>query len=280
MRGVTDLPLARLGRVRLVGCGNMGGAMLRRWVDAGLPPTSITVVDPGSPDLPAGVRLRSSLDDEDGVDTLVLAVKPQQLGEVLANASIARSTPRLVISILAGVEAATLSSRIAAGTVVRAMPNLPVAIGKGVVALFSSRRDAARGACDDATALMRPLGLVEWIDDEAQLDAVTALAGCGPGFVFRFADALAASGTALSLGEEQARRLALATLEGAAAMAANADEPPATLADRVASPGGSTREGLNVLDRDGALVRLMTATLEAALTRNRELAAMARSAAT
>ena len=129
---------------------------------------------------------------------------------------------------------------------------------------------------DEVTAWMRPLGHVEWIADEARFDDVTALAGCGPGFVFRFADALAQAGAALGLPADQAARLALATLEGAAVMAADADAPPATLADRVASPGGSTRQGLNVLDRADGLVALLTDTLAASARRNREMAAETR----
>ena len=264
----------RLGRVCLVGCGNMGGAMLHRWVEAGLATRSITVVDPGRPAVPDGVRLVGSLGEVDGVDTLVLAIKPQQLGATMANGALDRIAPRLAISILAGVEAATLARVMPAGTVVRAMPNLPVSIGKGVVALFAQGGD--RSAREDAAALMRPLGVVEWIADETLFDAVTALAGCGPGFVFRFADALAMAGAALGLDEALARRLALATLEGAAAMAIGAAESPAMLADRVASPGGSTREGLNVLDHEQALKRLMTATLAAAAERNRAMADDAR----
>ena len=154
------------------------------------------------------------------------------------------------------------------------MPNLPVAIGKGVVALHAAAIDTATR--DELDRWMAPLGLVEWIADEAQFDDVTALAGCGPGFVFRFADALAQAGAALGLPADQAARLALATLRGSAIMAADADVAPAVLADRVASPGGSTRQGLNVLDRDEALVRLLTETLAASAARNRDMAAAAR----
>ncbi len=131
------------------------------------------------------------------------------------------------------------------------MPNLPVAIGQGVTALYTSSTDAA--VRDAAEALARPLGLAPWVEDEARFDAVTALAGCGPAFVFRFIDALAQAGVGLGLSPELAQQLALATVDGAGAMAIGADAPPAVLADRVASPGGSTREGLNVLDADDAL---------------------------
>ena len=236
---MTDLPLARLGRILLVGCGNMGGAMLRRWIEAELPATAITVVDPGTPMVPAGVRMVAAIAETDRADTLVLAVKPQQLGALTADPGFKGLHPKLTISILAGVEEATLVGHVGAGVIVRAMPNLPVAIGKGVVALFSSRRNEAADACDDASALMQPLGLVEWIDREGQFDVVTALSGCGPGFVFRFADALARAGTALGLDQAQALRLALATLEGAATMAAASDEAPPRWP--IASPAPAAR---------------------------------------
>ena len=262
-------------RLLMVGAGNMGGAMLRRWIAAGLSPADVTVVSPSGRAMPEGVRVLPAIPDaeEGGFDTILLGLKPQQLG-LLRGGPLAGHAPRLLVSILAGVDEATLASLCHAGAVVRAMPNLPVAIGKGVVALFSSAADDAARA--DLTAWMQPLGLVEWIADEARFDDVTALAGCGPGFVFRFADALAQAGAALGLPRDQAARLALATMEGAAIMAADADVTPAVLADRVASPGGSTREGLNVLDRPDGLVALLERTLAASAARNRAMAEAAR----
>jgi pyrroline-5-carboxylate reductase len=123
---------------------------------------------------------------------------------------------------------------------------------------------------------MQPLGLVEWIADEKQFDLVTALAGSGPGFVYRFIDALAEGAAALGLPADQARRLALATVEGSALLAARSDESPAALADKVASPGGSTRKGLDVLDERRALASLLRETLAASARRNAEMAADAR----
>ena len=123
---------------------------------------------------------------------------------------------------------------------------------------------------------MAPLGLVEWIADEKLFEAVTTLSGCGPAFVYRFIDALAAGAEALGVPADQALRLALATVEGSGLLAAQADASPATLADRVASPGGSTRAGLNVLDRDDALKRLLRETLAASERRNAEMAEEAR----
>lgn len=264
------------GPLWLVGCGNMGGAMLRQWVAAGIDAAGITVIDPGTPQVPPGVRVVADVADAGPhPSTIVLAVKPQQI-DAAAGAILPAMAgrPALLISILAGVEEAVLRERFGADAVVRAMPNLPVGIGKGVVALHTSSAEARyRGAAEQ---LMQPLGLVEWIADEALFDAVTALSGCGPGFVYRFIDALAAAGTALGLPREQAARLAVATVEGSALLAAGAAESPAVLADRVASPRGSTRAGLDVLDRDDALKRLLTETLAAAARRNAAMAAEAR----
>ena len=249
--------------------------MLRRWIASGLDPAGVTVIDPGSPAVPDDVRVVASVSEAGPrPSTVVLAIKPQQLDTVVPALAHLIGKPRLLLSILAGVDHRSLFARFAAGTIVRAMPNLPVAIGKGMTALYTVGGD--EDGCRDAEALAGPLGRFEWIADESHFDAVTALSGCGPGFVFRFADALAAAGAALGLPADQARRLALATLEGSALMAAASDDPPATLADRVASPGGSTREGLDVLDRDDALVRLLTETLAASARRNAELAAAAR----
>nr|AGU10996.1 hypothetical protein [uncultured organism] len=262
------------GPLWLIGCGNMGGAMLRRWITAGLDPATVTVITRSGQGAPEGVRSLTALPDEESPATVMLALKPQQIDAAQALLAPMRGKPQLLISILAGVDHAALSQRFAADTIVRAMPNLPVAIGKGVTSLYTA--GASQEAIAAAEAFAAPLGHYEWIADEAHFDAVTALAGSGPGFVFRFADALARAGAALGLPVDQAARLAIATLEGSAIMAAEADVSPGILADRVASPGGSTREGLNVLDRDDALVALLTATLAASERRNAEMAAAAR----
>ncbi len=262
------------GNIWLVGCGNMGGAMLRRWVESDINPSRIIVIDPGAPAVPRGVRLMAAPPPDEVPATVVLAVKPQQLRAVSAAIGAQVAGTPLMLSILAGVEEAVLYESFGAQVVVRAMPNLPVSIGKGVVALHSESNDPRIRRI--AEQLVGPLGLVEWIAEERLFDAVTALSGCGPGFLFRFIDALAEAGAALGLPADQAQRLAIATVEGSGLLAAQADVSPAVLADRVASPGGSTREGLNVLDRDDALKRLLTATLAASDARNRAMAAEAR----
>jgi pyrroline-5-carboxylate reductase len=255
----------------MIGAGNMGGAMLRRWLEAGRDPASVTVVSPSGRAMPDGVRVVSAIPEAaDG--TIVLGLKPQQLGSI--SGALSRLRPALLVSILAGVEEATLAAACPAGAIVRAMPNLPVGIGRGVTALSSTSADEAARAA--AQTLMAPLGLVEWIDDERLFDAVTALSGCGPAFTFRFVDALARAAEALGLPAEQAARLALATVSGSAALAEASDVSPAVLADRVASPGGSTRAGLNVLDDGDALAELLARTLRAARDRNVAMAEEAR----
>ena len=258
------------GRLLLIGAGNMGGAMLRRWLATGLDPAQVTVVSPGGRAMPGGVRVVPAVPEDQAFDIVMLGMKPQQLPDV----AIEHLAPRLLLSILAGVEIATLTPRTRAAAVIRAMPNLPVALGVGVTALHGATADPEARAL--AEALARPLGTVEWIADEPLFDAVTALSGCGPAFLFRFVDALAAAGAALGLPADQALRLALATVDGSARMAMAAELPPAVLADRVASPGGSTRAGLNVLDESDALQRLLVETLRASRQRNAELAAAAR----
>lgn len=266
------------GPLWLVGAGNMGGAMLRGWLAAGIDPAQVTVIDPGARDLPGGVlALPAPPPDGAAPAVLVLAVKPQLLDTVAPAIASALESETLLLSILAGVEIGSLRQRFPAPRgIVRVMPNTPVAIGKGVMALQGDGLSDA--AADLSERLTAPLGLVEWIAREDQFDAVTALSGCGPAFLFRFIDALADAGAALGLPADQAARLAAATVEGAALLAAGADETPAQLADRVASPGGSTREGLNVLDEDQAIRKLLARTLAAAARRNAEMAAAARDA--
>lgn len=265
-----------LSPIWLIGCGNMGRAMLEGWLRAGLDPQLIQVIDPGLPLLPAGLTALADIPDVAvRPHTLVLAVKPQIFDTVAEMLAPAITPDTLVISILAGVETATLADRLGAAVIIRAMPNTPAAIGKGVTALYA--RGASETQRQQAETLTAPLGGIAWIADEGQFDAVTALSGCGPGFTFRFIDAMAEAGVALGLDATLAARLALATVSGAAALAEGSAESPAVLADRVASPGGSTREGLNVLDetRDG-LKELMRRTLQAAADRSAEMAAAAR----
>lgn len=271
--------MERFQNILLVGCGNMAGAMLQGWLAAGIPASRFTVVDPWRAEVPEGVTLLRDLPAE-RFDMVMLGVKPQGLDDVVPSLAPLIGRETVLFSILAGVEFDSLASRFpTAGAIVRIMPNLAAAIGKSPIALDARGLDEmGRGA---VTALMAPLGTPEWLANEGLFDAVTALAGCGPAFVYRFIDALAAGATALGLDEGQSQRLALAMVEGAAQLAvtqAQARPPlsPGELADRVASPGGSTRAGLNVLDAGGALASLIAAAMEASRDRNAEMAAEAR----
>ncbi len=244
----------------------MAGAMLSRWLATGMDPARVTVIDPALPVF-ASVRAVAALPDEAPPAMLMLGVKPQMLGDIASVLARAVGSETVLLSILAGVRHATLAGLFPrAAQVVRVMPNLPVAIGEGAVALHAPDADRA-----GVTALMAPLGLVEWIDDEGLFDAVTALSGSGPAFVYRFAQALAEGGVAMGLSPDMANRLARATVAGAASLAKASPEPLATLADRVASKGGSTRVGLDVLDEGAALPTLVADALMAAQARNREL---------
>ena len=268
--------LSHQGPLWLVGAGNMGGAMLRGWLDTGLDPAQVVVIDPNAANLPAGVSaFPAPPPDGAAPATVILAVKPQLLDAVAPSVAPILEPETLLVSILGGVEIASLRARFPAPrAILRVMPNTPVAVGKGVMALYGDGLDEAASA--RVAELMAPLGIVEWLADEGLFDAVTAVSGCGPAFLFRFIEALGEAGASLGLPADQAARLALATVEGSALLASAAAEPPATLADRVASPGGSTREGLNVLDEGAALKTLLRKTLEAAARRNAEMAAAAR----
>lgn len=258
--------------ILICGCGNMGGAMLAGWLAAGLDPARFTVVDPILAEAPAGVRLLRAVPDE-RFDVVLLGIKPQALPEVAPGLAPA-TRGAVVLSILAGAELATLAAAFpeAAG-LVRVMPNLAAAIGKSPMGLCAQGLDDA--ARSTVTALLAPLGTAEWLTAEDQLDAVTALAGSGPAFVYRFIAALTEGGAALGLDPDQADRLARAMVEGAAALAAASPDSPAELTRRVTSPGGTTAAGLAVLDADGAFAALVAATLKAARDRGAELAAAA-----
>lgn len=257
----------------MVGCGNMAGQMLSRWLACGLDPARVTVLRPSGRSVAPGVEVVTRFPARFAEGTvLLLGMKPYQFNDVAADIAQMENMPAMFASILAGTTSAQLRSGLPAGApVIRVMPNTPVGVGQGVCALYAGDEtsDAARNCVE---ALMQPLGLAEWIAEEEQFNLVTALSGCGPAYLFRFIDALGIAAARLGLPEDQAARLALATVRGASTLAMEAGESPAILADRVASPGGMTREGMNVLDADDSLVALLTETLRAARDRGEEMA--------
>ncbi|HYH70410.1 MAG TPA: pyrroline-5-carboxylate reductase dimerization domain-containing protein [Methyloceanibacter sp.] len=263
------------GPLWLVGCGNMAGAMLGRWLEEGIDPARVSVIRPSGRAGGEGVRVTTSWPEDEVPAIVMLGMKPHQLDAVAPGLAPILDPGTILVSILAGVELASLRARFPAPrTIVRAMPNLPVRIGKGVVLLASERDDPSARAL--VTALMAPLGHAEWIEQETHFQLAGHLTGAGPAFLFRFTEALAAAAGQLGLPPEQALRLALFMVEGAGALAAAFEDDPATLARKVASPGGTTEAGLQVLDADGALRALVQRTLDASRVRGLELAAAAR----
>lgn len=256
--------------VWLIGCGNMAGAMLAGWLRAGEDPSRFHVIDPAGPELPAGV-VHANAPPEPGFGPAIvqLGFKPQMLADIAPGLAPAIGRETIVTSIMAGVDLATLRGAFPeAAAIARTMPNLPVAHGLGAIGVLAEQGMAT----DDIVALLNPLGHVESVADDAAINAITVLSGSGPAFLFRFAEALANAGAEIGLDRDQALKLAVATVRGASQTAATSDESPAALAERVASPGGTTRAGLDVLDQGDALKRLVGRTLDAAMERAREMA--------
>lgn len=266
--------MSRLDSILIIGCGNMGGAMLRGWLAAGFDPARFTVVDPFLAAVPDGVALHRDLPDAVSQDAVLLGVKPQGFAELVDSLAPRLGSGPLVLSILAGIGLESLAAALpGARGWVRIMPNLAAALGKSPLALVAQGSgEADRAAVAD---LLAPLGTPEWLAGEDLFDLATALVGSGPAFVYRFIDALAAGGAALGFAPAQAERLALAMVEGAAELARHSPHSPGELAQMVASPGGTTEAGLKVLDHDAALARLVEATLRAARDRGAELANLA-----
>lgn len=276
MTGLSETETRHMQSILIVGCGNMGGAMLEGWLAGGVDPSCITVADPAMRGAADGVRVVPEAPRE-AFDVLLLGVKPQLLDLVAPQVAEVLTERTVLLSILAGVELATLESRFPRnGGIVRIMPNLAAAIGKSPLALCAAGLAESQHAVIDA--LLAPLGTPEWLPSEHLFDAVTALSGCGPAFVYRYIDAMAAGAASLGVPADQAERLALATVEGAAQLAASSSHGPGELARRVASPGGSTQAGLDVLDAEAALARLVQAAMAAAEARSAEMGREARSA--
>jgi pyrroline-5-carboxylate reductase len=258
-----------------VGCGNMGGAIVAGWRVAGVDLSSAVAIRPSGVPV-EGLRTVPTIADAGRAPQLViLGFKPQKLDEVAPQLRTFLSANTVVVSMLAGVEAASLRKRFpGVATVVRVMPNLPVAIRRGVVALFSE--DADQGTRQLLSNIFAPLGYAPWVADEARLAAVGSVAGAGPAYVARFIAALSKAGEKRGLSRELADTLALETVLGTAWMAATLNEDMASIARRVASPKGTTEAGLAVLDHDEVLDKLVALTIEAAGRRGAELAEEAR----
>jgi pyrroline-5-carboxylate reductase len=261
------------GTIALAGAGKMGGAMLAGWLAGGLDPRQVIVIEPMPSDeimaLEAkGIHLNPNTVAT--VETLVVAVKPQSFRDAGALLKPLVGSSTLVVSIMAGTTIASLNA-VCGGAVVRAMPNTPAAIGRGItVAVPATNVSAAQRATADA--LLRATGSVEWVEDERLMDAVTAVSGSGPAYIFLLVEELARAGVAAGLPEELATMLARETVAGSGELLHRSDLSAATLRQNVTSPGGTTAAALSVLMAEDGLQPLMIRAIAAATARSRELA--------
>ncbi|WP_163270091.1 pyrroline-5-carboxylate reductase [Chelativorans alearense] len=262
-------------KVVLVGCGNMGYAMLKGWLAAGkLAAGDVTVVEPNE-----GLRARAATHGvtvaadarelDVAADLVVFAVKPQVIRDVVpAYRDLEGAT---YLSVAAGTGVATFENLLGReAAVMRCMPNTPAAIGKGMMVVFANRnvRPEAKAFVEE---LLAASGAVATVADEALMDAVTAVSGSGPAYVFHFIECLAAAGEKAGLPADTARLLAMQTVYGAACLAKESGEEPGTLREQVTSPGGTTAAALGVLMGEERLVELVSAAVEAAKRRSVEL---------
>jgi pyrroline-5-carboxylate reductase len=263
------------GPLLLAGAGKMGGALLSGWLAQGLHARDLGVIEPyPSAEISAlvtkGVRLNPSPEDLGVAATLVVALKPQMFREAGAMLKSFAGPATLVVSIMAGTTIASISE-ICGGSVVRAMPNTPAAIGRGItVAVAANQVSAAQRAVADA--LLRATGSVEWIDDENLMDAVTAVSGSGPAYIFLLAEELARAGVEAGLPAELATRLARETVSGSGELLHRSEAASATLRQNVTSPGGTTAAALEVLMGPDGLQPLLIRAVAAATRRSKELA--------
>ena len=259
----------------LLGCGKMGSAMLRGWLDRGLAQDRVWVIEPNPSDWLRGlegVHLNAPLPADPAV--VLVAVKPQMMGEALPSLSALGGGGTVFLSIAAGTPIARFEEAFGASTpIVRAMPNTPAAIGRGITAMVANAHVTA-GRMDMAEELLSAIGQTVRLDDEGQMDAVTAVSGSGPAYVFHLIETLAAAGVAEGLPEALSMQLARATVAGAGALAEGADETPTQLRVNVTSPNGTTQAALEVLmDEATGFPALLRRAVKAAADRSRELGA-------
>lgn len=262
------------GTIVLAGAGKMGGAMLTGWLARGLDPKRVAVIEPHpSAEIGAlttkGVRINPSPDEIGNAATLVMALKPQMFREAGPSLKPFVGSSTLLVSIMAGTTISALQE-VCGGSVVRAMPNTPAAIGRGItVAVAANNVSAAQRAVADA--LLRATGSVEWVDDEGLMDAVTAVSGSGPAYIFLLAEELARAGVEAGLPQELATKLARETVAGSGELLHRSEDSSATLRKNVTSPGGTTAAALGVLMGDGGFQSLLKRAVDAATKRSKEL---------
>ena len=264
----------------LAGCGKMGEAMLSGWLDRGISPSNINLVEPNDA---TATRLRETyavstyatpgeIPKDEAPDFVVFAVKPQMMDVVAPEYRRFASPSTAFLSIAAGKTIAYFQKHLGTeAVIIRAMPNTPAAVRRGITVAIANPHvsDAQRTSCDN---LLQAVGSVEWVDDEGMIDAVTALSGGGPAYVFLLTECMAEAGKQAGLPDALAERLARETVSGAGELMRQSDEPPAILRKNVTSPAGTTAEALAILMADDAWQPLMTQAIAAAKKRSQELA--------
>lgn len=263
------------GPLLLTGAGKMGQAMVDGWVARGLDPRKLVILEPQpARSVKALGKRGAKLNPKSALEAaaIVVAVKPQTAPEAMPPLAAYVQKGTLVVSIMAGRTLGFLEQRLPAETaIVRAMPNTPAAVGRGITVACGNAHVNTRQR-KLATTLLAAIGMVEWVDDESLLDAVTALSGSGPAYVFLLAEAMAKAGIAAGLPERLAMRLARETVTGSGELLHRSDLDAATLRQNVTSPGGTTAAALSVLMGPGGFDALLTEAIAAATRRSRELA--------
>lgn len=256
----------------LLGCGKMGSAMLAGWLERGLSPEKVWVMDPAPSDWLkcTGVHINAALDGRPSI--VLIAVKPQMMGAALPGMADLGGGETLFLSVAAGTSLETYEKMLGAETpIVRAMPNTPAAVGRGITAIIGNARTDATDL-DRAEALLSAVGQVVRLEDEGQMDAVTGVSGSGPAYVFHLIETLASGGVAQGLSEELAMQLAKATVAGAGALAEQSKDSPSQLRVNVTSPNGTTQAALEVLmDEENGFPALLPRAVGAATKRSEEL---------
>ncbi len=259
----------------LLGCGRMGSAMLEGWIAGGLPPASVWALDPEPSArlerlVGEGLTLNAGLPEAPAA--AVIAVKPQMMREALPSLNVLPGDS-LFVSVAAGTPIRVYEEAFGpAARIVRAMPNTPAAIGQGITAILGNAR-AGAADLDFVEGLLRAVGEVVRLDAENQMDAVTAVSGSGPAYVFHLIETMSSAGVAEGLPRELATRLALATVAGAGALALETGQDPSRLRADVTSPGGTTAAALeHLMDPDAGFPPLLKRAVAAAAERGRELA--------
>ena len=266
------------GPLLLAGAGKMGGAMLAGWLESGLASSQVLVQDPGPPPEIADLLSRHAIvnsatlpESSDKPAVLVLAVKPQVMDEVLPTLSVHVGPETVVLSIAAGRTIESLAKHLPENTaIVRAMPNTPAAVGRGITVCHPNPQ-VSQVQRDCCTSLLSAVGEVGWVDDEDLMDAVTAVSGSGPAYIFLLAECLAAAGRSAGLDPSLARQLADVTVAGSGELLRLSEDDAATLRKNVTSPGGTTAAALEVLMADDGMQPLLTRAVAAASRRSKEL---------